>query len=476
MQSLITINQLLKMLIDEAYKFDFLGYQKLLSEKAKITQEIKRKRFVLTLLRRNNAIPAAFELQTKILPSQIKVISYYTERLSRIERILNIMRKGEGRISKDYSNEYQSLINLLQVLVDAGRSDIIGILELQQGALNEQNYRFYLSLIKKEMNILKKIAKSASKFEIGIEEKVRKQRIPFKRLSIRMKTVLLTKLVVLIVILPMFLSISGSESNPNRGTFAPWLYSVENCVYALKIGRIYIPDKSGKFGIRGEKDLMGAVAHYLANDLEYELSIEKDFEAETGLKVFGEYSWEDLISTKKFLQNTWGLNNIAEYLKVPAITFFPEDAAIYGESTENRCSRISVGYGGFSHWSAGIVVLNSSTLSNIEFISSANKPIRYTLERVLAHEITHSHHQKISERSKNFYKEWNTIKGGYAREYGTKSQFEDVATVTEEAVLSFLDGRDPGTIVPFDGNREAFRAKLKLLKKYGFFPPALMVY
>ena len=88
---MITVNRLLGMLLAEVNSFNFGSYQQLLLRKAQITREIKKKRTTQAVIE---------ELHGIVLPKQIETVSYYTERLPRIERIIEILRIGKGRIVK----------------------------------------------------------------------------------------------------------------------------------------------------------------------------------------------------------------------------------------------------------------------------------------------------------------------------------------------------------------------------------------
>tara|TARA_Y100000031_G_C8005528_1_gene285628 strand:- start:302 stop:613 length:312 start_codon:yes stop_codon:yes gene_type:complete len=94
---------------------------------------------------------------------------------------------------------------------------------------------------------------------------------------------------------------------------------------------------------------------------------------------------------------------------------------------------------------------------------------------LIAHEFAHIIHFKVESEYPQFNEQWDKIKGGYARKYGTNNRYEDVATVVEAAVSGYIKGWPLRMIKPRDRNLGAFQAKLRLLKQYNFLPPALEV-
>ena len=103
----------------------------------------------------------------------------------------------------------------------------------------------------------------------------------------------------------------------------------------------------------------------------------------------------------------------------------------------------------------------------------------------LSHEFAHQIYDKVENQFPEFNMRWDGIKGGVANYYDSEmsklsssllshARKENVASITEVTVTSFLEGKDVNKIEPFDKeNYEAFRAKQRLLKKYGFFPPVI---
>ena len=91
MKGLITVNKLIEMLLQEVETFDFNKYQGILLSKTRITEDIRKKRASISDI--NN-------LATEIIPAQRRIMLYYTERIPRIEKIINILNKSKPKFSK----------------------------------------------------------------------------------------------------------------------------------------------------------------------------------------------------------------------------------------------------------------------------------------------------------------------------------------------------------------------------------------
>ena len=452
---LITPNQLLEMLIAEVYKFDFQSYQQLLIRKAEITEKIRKKGKVRSLPQLQTKL---IELRDTILPKQIATISYYTERIPRIKRIIEILNASRFRARtvkrtifgfRVVNEDYGKILKLLQVLVEAENAGILSALKSQKQALQQLDYKKYLKHVDEEIAISNMLFKRISSFGISISQGIRDKGINPK-ISIPMKMSLLIALAILAISLS-----ACSSSNDKRAEVRTipesYLTTLKDCTYILQI------DYKGDYSQL--KDLSQVIRDYYDNDLKYEMEIEKQFEMETGLSLYGEYTVDDLTLARDFLLRTYGLQ-IGPMLYDPKLTILPPKAEIVGVSMQSNCPTKEVVMGLSKY---GIIVTNSSRYDKMVF---------YT---ILAHEIAHEIHNKVNEKHPEFNKKWAMIKGGYALEYGMSDQFEDVATVVHTAIISFFQGMNLGQIKPIDGNYEAFHQKLRLLKEYGFFPEALKV-
>jgi len=180
------------------------------------------------------------------------------------------------------------------------------------------------------------------------------------------------------------------------------------------------------------------------------------------INLLGDYTKQDLELVKIFYERTYGFN-IREHSNTYSIYIIhPEMSLKYMGATEHKCA--SQKFKGLSIDGRDIILTSSSNYTDpIYFFST------------LAHEYAHQMHAYLSGKYPEFNKEWDSIQGGYARRYGTNNRNEDVATVVQAAVVAFLEGKDVMTIKPWDGNVEAFHAKLRLLKEYKFLPPGLVV-
>jgi hypothetical protein len=452
MGGLITINKLVEMLLQEVRAFDFNKYQNLLLRKAKIREDIKKKRASFSEI--NN-------LANEVLPEQRKIVSYYTERLSRLERIIdilsrrkqrvprlklhlriwNILGRGKQRILGREKEEYEYILELLKLLVRLGKSDITSVLEEQETALKEQNTKKYLKLFRKERRIGLQFFRPLSKLGVEVDWKTH------RKLSIPMKRVLVVS-ATLVILYWGFLGgiLLQKYSSPEYYGFVP----LDACAY--QIGATIDKDAT-------VEDWFAIVEKYYQKDLDYETSLETEFEKLAFISVRGEYTKRDLELTKTFFERTYGLNSASNH--IPTITYLPLGVELeYMDAKEKKCAAQS--FAGIA-WQFGIVLTSSEN----------KKPIEYFA--IIAHEQAHQIHGFYAKYDTKFNDEWNEIQGGIARRYGTNNTAEDIATVVEAAVVAFLEGKDVMKIKPIDGNYEAFHAKLRFLKQHRFLPPALEI-
>jgi len=454
-RSLITINKLIEMLLQEVEAFDFNKYQDILLMKARTTEAIRKKRASFSDI--NN-------LANEIIPAQRRIISYYADRIPRIERIINILNKNTHRFSKPsilrrsfslfsrkksiisnlHKDEYIYILELLKILVRLGHKNIPSLLEEQEAFLRIHDTKNYLKLFNKERKIGFKFFKPLSKLGVDVDWKVHKKlSIPVKR-----------KLIVLAVITLLYVGVFGAVLHSkftSKGFVA-----LEECAY--QIGATLDKDATAQ-------DVYSIIVKFAQEDLKYESSIETEFEEKTGIGVRGEYTVRDLQLTKTFIERTYGLDRAT--LLAVTITYLPPDVKLkYIDAKEKKCAILS--FNGLMP-TTGPILVSSENVSDMNYWG------------IIAHEFAHNIHRlhstdfNLGGPPSKFDNEWNKIQGGYARRYGTNNILEDVATVVEAAVVAFLEGKDVMKIKPYDGNYEAFHAKLRLLKSYDFLPPALEV-
>ena len=168
MKGLITVNKLIEMLLQEVTSTNFTTYQRVIIGKAQITEDIIKKR----------ATPSQITELSNLIEQQKRIISYYIERIPRIERLINILERGKKRISKERKNEYDQLLRLLRDVVKLERKKIISTLEKQQIALQEGKPRKYLSLYRKEQQILHQLLKPIRKLDIELNDKIQLRKRP----------------------------------------------------------------------------------------------------------------------------------------------------------------------------------------------------------------------------------------------------------------------------------------------------------
>lgn len=422
------------MLLQEVTSTNFTTYQRVIIGKAQITEDIIKKR----------ATPSQITELSNLIEQQKRIISYYIERIPRIERIINILERGKKRISKERKNEYDQLLRLLRDVVKLERKKIISTLEKQQIALQEGKPRKYLSLYRKEQQILHQLLKPIRKLDIELNDKIQLRKRP-----ILTSKVVLVQMVVLYFYITLL--VPAIPQMINKYSHVP----LAECQYELGV----------KFeGAKNSEQVLEVVKRYWDDDLKHQLAAEEEFEVAARTRVFGEYSIQDLELTKELFQKTYGLNNLQQHAKIDAIIYLPKNAELrYINPTEKACA--SKTFAGV----ANVGGINSMTLTSSQNMSKKG------YFSVVAHEYAHVIHRETLFRYPNFNKEWERIQGGYARIYGTNNTWEDVATIVEAAVDAYLHDRNVYSIRPMDGNNVAFQAKLRLLKQYNFLPPALEV-
>ncbi len=434
MKGLITVNKLIEMLLQEVTSTNFTTYQRVIIGKAQITEDIIKKR----------ATPSQITELSNLIEQQKRIISYYIERIPRIERIINILERGKKRISKERKNEYDQLLRLLRDVVKLERKKIISTLEKQQIALQEGKPRKYLSLYRKEQQILHQLLKPIRKLDIELDDKIQLRKRP-----ILTSKVVLVQMVVLYFYITLL--VPAIPQMINKYSHVP----LAECQYELGV----------KFeGAKNSEQVLEVVKRYWDDDLKHQLAAEEEFEVAARTRVFGEYSIQDLELTKELFQKTYGLNNLQQHAKIDAIIYLPKNAELrYINPTEKACA--SKTFAGV----ANVGGINSMTLTSSQNMSKKG------YFSVVAHEYAHVIHRETLFRYPNFNKEWERIQGGYARIYGTNNTWEDVATIVEAAVDAYLHDRNVYSIRPMDGNNVAFQAKLRLLKQYNFLPEAVEV-
>lgn len=435
MPGLITVNKLIEMLLQEVTSTNFTTYQRVIIGKAQITGDLNKKR----------ATSSQITELLNLIEQQKKILSFYIERIPRIERIINILERGKKRISKERKKEYDQLLRLLRYGVNLERKKLISNLEKQEIALQEGKRGKYLSHYRKEHQILYQLLKPIKNLDIELDSRIQLQKRPI----LNSKTVLVS-----MAFLYFYISIivPAAPQMLEKYSHVP----LAECRYEIGV----------KFeGAKNSEQVLEVVKRYWDDDLKYQLSAEEEFEVAAKTKVFGEYSIQDLELTKELFQKTYGLNNLQQHAKIDAIIYLPKNAELrYINPTEKACASQKLA------GVANVGGINSMTLTSSQNMSKGE------YIRLVSHEYAHVIHREVLWRiNPNFNREWESIQGGYARVYGTNNTWEDVATIVEAAVDAYLHGKNANFIRPSDGNSAAFQAKLRLLKQYNFLPPAIEV-
>tara|TARA_Y100000310_G_C20428057_1_gene690036 strand:- start:98 stop:859 length:762 start_codon:yes stop_codon:yes gene_type:complete len=224
-------------------------------------------------------------------------------------------------------------------------------------------------------------------------------------------------------------------------------------------------------GAKTIEEMHTVLNRYWENDLKYEIVAEQNFEALTRAQIRGDYTVQDLELTKEFFEKTYGRHDVGNYAE--SIIFLPEGAKLQRiNAQETKCASMTAG------GIAGIGIGKSKYPIGLHpnmMLSSSHNMSKSRFFSLIAHEFAHIIHFKVESEYPQFNEQWDKIKGGYARKYGTNNRYEDVATVVEAAVSGYIKGWPLRMIKPRDRNLGAFQAKLRLLKQYNFLPPALEV-
>jgi len=425
MAGLITVNKLIEMLLQEVISTNFTTYQNVIIGKAKITEDIIKKRVTSSQIT---------EL-SNLIEEQKRIISYYIGRIPRIERIINILERGKKRISKERKKEYDQLLRLLRDVVKLEQKKVLPTLEKQKITLQEENRRKYLSHYRKEQQILYQVLKPIKKLDIGLDNRIqpKKRSISTSRMVLVQMIVIYFYITILVPAIPNYIA---------KYSHVP----LEECRYEIGV----------KFeGAKNSEQVLEVVKRYWDEDLKHQFDAEEEFEVTAKTRVFGEYSIQDLERTKELFQMTYGLNNLQQHANIDAIIYLPKKAELrYINPQEKSCASQKI------KGLANVGGINSMTLTSSQNMS------KESYFNLVTHEYAHVIHRETLWNYPNFNVEWERIQGGYARIYGTNNTQEDVATIVEAAVNAYRHGKKVNTIRPMDGNYTAFQAKLRLLKQY----------
>ncbi len=453
------------MLLQEVRSTNVSKYQQVVFRKAVITKEIRKKKVS------NHQLE---QLTKEILPEQGNFISYYVERIPRIERIINILRRGRrGQhrikriinifrirrrgVDKEREDQYKNLIKILNGIIKLGRENLLSLIENQEFALKEGNFRNYLNLVRKEHIAFSKVLNPLKKLNIRIDPK------SFHLHSINWKKLAIIEISVVLLYLSIITPVIASEysSGDVKPEVAKLAEEVKECAYQYGIelpntGEFINLDTL--FYAPWKRDDIKHFGYYI-NDLEHELPLETEFESLTKVNIFGEYTARDLELTKYFFENTYGYD-IKKNSQVIDIVFLSPGTKFKGVDPNNpKCTTYLLG-------------MISDLGVQMNLISSGDHSSSINFLGTLAHEYAHQIHGYVARLYPEFNKEWDKINGGFARQYGKTNRNEDVATVVQAVMIAFFEGKDINITKTIDGNYEALHAKLKLLEKYHFFPPS----
>ena len=385
--------------------------------------------------------PAIRNLEENVIPRKIEIVREYAAYLSRIKRIVELLKRRKERFLRVNASEYENLLSLLELFTKLFKEKKLPfILRKEQEALRKRKVTRFCKWSNKEYLLLRpfihKLVFFAERIDVGAIDKLS---IPGRRIR-----VLNNVLMVGVVFWSLMLNSAFANGYVLLGIEGGYKHCPEYPVIVQIRDQVF--------------SKMGVIEHYQKNDFQHELRIEAEFESLTGVNLVGEYSESDITLAKDILERTYGYD-ILKKSGIHTLLVLPANTSLKYGGTRPYTACAGVRFSGFAR-GGGELVINSS--------SGILGKSRYT--STFLHEIAHHIHFKVQRDHPEFNQKWEQIQGGYAAKYGMKNINEDIATVIGEASLAHLKGKSLKTLRAVDGNQQALMAKINLLIEYGFFP------
>lgn len=417
-ESLITPNKLVEMLILEVSKVDFSDFKQLQKRTFQLNKHIKNKEIK----------DSEIEELEQIVRVQVEFLKEFEGKLPKIKRISEILEKIEEKKIKRGNRHFFNCLKEVIKLTPALLMEYIELLEIQLNALKKKDFGIYSKASIKMLDVLKTAVRKYRK--IGVELIYFIDENTYVGTTYR-RTMLL---VIVFFILPFLVPIAHGEKFYNQ--------SYSECERILNV------ESDGDILSIGE-----AAKMYLAKDVEEELSYEIAFEEKYGVQLVGDYVPEDVVLLEKYL-NAFG--NFHSFTKMNTIVFL-EDVGVIKSVTEGK------------NCFDGHILGFSQSHENRIWIVSVKNMGKEDHAKLFFHELAHQIHNDLGHK-KEFDKEWMMVHGGYARAYGTVNEREDVATVYEEVMFAHINGKSSNSIGPYDRYLDSFRVKVEILKEFGLLP------
>src|SRR3989344_8600177 len=376
MSGLLTINGLMRKLLDDIRTVDFSAYQRLIAEKHAAAEAIRQGKIF---------DPSIAKLNEHILPQQKAFLSLYVGSVPRIERIISVMEKREAKVFPNSSHEYAQVLAVLREFSRIAKpaegffhhrhQSIFSLIEEQQHQLDRNNPTAFLQAFKSEMELVKSL--------LGIFQRlpIAEQYDKFCRLGFRAKRIFTIANCLFVLFMGVVSTIVYKGMNPD---YQSW--NIKEISYAVNA-----PYPHRLIFARG------VINSYREHDFEKETKVETDFEQRYGVEIYGDYHFQELATFDLIMEASYGKNIFREF-GINRIIFVPTQVNTNGQSEDQPVA------GFFNQHKSG---------GNDIFVESDPTGISLEALRYLLHELTHALCYRIEMKHSKFLNEWNVIRGGY---------------------------------------------------------------
>lgn len=437
-KGLISVNRFLQKLIKEIEAINNDEINTLIVEQKAAHDFLRSKKFSWRTKYFSN--PVIRNLEEKVIPQKIEILTEYANRLPRIQRVIEILKKRKQRFLRTHSDEYKNILGLFKLVVKfLTKKKLIRILERELNALKKRRLITFLKISYGEYLLLRPFAHRLAKFDLHIDVKTfDKISIPARRINVIKHALDGTLLVALLFMNSAFAS-----------------GQVAYAFQASTKGPPHCPEYHKVIEIRNEVFTSSEVIkHYQRLDMKREFAVEAEFEKMTGVNLVGEYTEKDITSIKSLLERTYGIGALKKY-NIHTLVVLPKGTTMKLQGTSPYTACAGVRTRGFARRSGEIVMTTNESMS----LNTS----------LFLHELSHHIHYNVQREHPEFDQKWKTFVGGYSERYGMKNIMEDVATVAEAVSIAQLEGKDLRSIKAVDGNQQALQAKIRLLFEYNFF-------
>lgn len=440
MNGLMTINTLIKSLLNEVLSGDLSKYPELLKKKSDASISIKNKSY---------DDKSISELRDHVLDNQIILLKFYAERIHKIDKIIGFLNRNfmykKFKLSKETEYTRQQLVILMKEFrhILAPRvfgKNIIELIEAERDSLKQNNYAGYLSYYEKEMRMLVGVLETLK--DISIDKKY----LNYKKYSINQR-----KVYILLILIWSF-------------NFAVWGYNISSWARykdakAQNVGNVSEERFSVKLDTGRTVDLMKLTKEYADSDFVDDANAELRFQDTFHLNIVGDYTRYDLEMISMVVQTVYS-SNFLERLGVRRMIFVPGYIYENNNALDTSC------------YISGLADPNG----DMTLISMRTPDDNRTGWGTFEHEFGHFIHYYLENHYPEFNKEWSKIQGGYIYGYAKTDFREDVASII--GAFMSLGRVSPDKynlfVTCIDNNWEALKEKVDLLRKYNAFSIKLL--